>query len=91
MLLYDPRKLAAPWDQTSCSGQQQQPTSDLHWQHSASGKLARTAAKEQVPDSQTVRSLPDQAATPRPAGVPDLAALHTATTPAPATRAVSTA
>lgn len=85
MLLYDPRKLATPWEQTTCVGQQ--PIKDLHWQHSASSKLARTAAKEQTADSQRMRHTSEASATPWPAAVADLAPSQMAT-PAPASRAV---
>ncbi len=79
-MLYDPRKLATPWDQTSCSGSEV--IKDLHWQHTITSKSSRTAVKGGTRDSQSLRSSNDQAGVPLHASTaPDHAAVLA--TPAP--------
>jgi len=79
-LLYDPRKLATPWDQISCSGNEV--IRDLHWQHTITSKSSRTAVKGGTRDSQSLRSSNNQAGVPLHASTaPDHAAVLA--TPAP--------
>ena len=79
-MLYDPRKLATPWDQTSCSGNEV--IKDLHWQHTITSKSSRTAVKGCTRDSQSLRSSNDQAGIPPHASAPSDHAAVLAT-PAP--------
>lgn len=58
VLLYDPRKLTSPWDQTACSGSHV--IKDLHWQHTSSSKSSHTAVKGSSQDSHIARSSSDQ-------------------------------
>jgi len=82
VLLYDPRKLTAPWDQTTCSGNAT--IEDLHWQHTITCKSSRTAVKGSSKDSQNVGSSAKHGAVlSTAAAAPDHAAAILAT-PAPA-------
>ena len=54
VLLYDPRKLTAPWDQTTCAGEEM--VKDLHWQHTITSKSSRTAVKGSSKDAHSLRS-----------------------------------
>lgn len=58
VLLYDPRKLVTPWDQTTCSGSHV--IKDLHWQHTSSSKSSRTAVKAGSQDSHAARTSAEQ-------------------------------
>ena len=58
VLLYDPRKLVTPWDQTTCSGSHV--IKDLHWQHTSSSKSSRTAVKASSQDSYATRTSAEQ-------------------------------
>ena len=80
VLLYDPRKLATPWNQTRCSGNEM--IKDLHWQHTIASKSCGTAVKGGTRDSQSVRSSKDQFGVPlHTSAAPDHAAVLA--TPAP--------
>ena len=78
MLLYDPRKLTSPWDQTTCS--RQQPIKDLHWQHTLIAKSSKTAVKPDVRARQSVNASADSSAMPSSvAAAPEQAAAALAT------------
>ena len=81
VLLYDPRKLAAPWDQTTCPGLQ--PIKDLHWQHTAVAKSAKTAVKADPHARRSMHSSAEGSAMPSTV-VPEQSSAVLAT-PAPAT------
>ncbi|KAL0055641.1 hypothetical protein WJX82_002724 [Trebouxia sp. C0006] len=88
VLLYDPRKLVTPWDQTSCSSNEV--IKDLHWQHTITSKSSRTAVKGGTRDSQSLRSSNDQVGVPPQTSA---AADHAAVlaTPAPTSHATNAA
>ncbi|DBA72869.1 TPA: hypothetical protein ACH3X2_009836 [Trebouxia sp. C0005] len=88
VLLYDPRKLATPWNQTRCSGNEM--IKDLHWQHTIASKSCGTAVKGGTRDSQSVRSSKDQFGVPlHTSAAPDHAAVLA--TPAPTSHATNAA
>lgn len=85
VLLYDPRKLTSPWDQTTCSGSHV--IKDLHWQHTSSSKSSRTAAKASSQDSHAARSSAEQNGATTSAVSMQAHAASVFATPAPASNA----
>ena len=85
VLLYDPRKLTSPWDQTSCSGSHV--IKDLHWQHTSSSKPSRTAAKASSQDSHAACSSAEQNDATTSAVSMQAHAASVFATPAPASHA----
>ena len=86
MLLYDPRKLAAPWDKTSCSGSHV--VTDLHWQHTSFSKASsKGAVQASAQDTPSARSSAEQNAVSMSAAGSQNHAAPLFATPAPASHA----
>ncbi|KAL3140375.1 hypothetical protein ABBQ38_004636 [Trebouxia sp. C0009 RCD-2024] len=87
VLLYDPRKLVTPWDQTTCSGSHV--IKDLHWQHTSSSKVSRTAVKAGSQDSHAARASAEQNGATSSARGMQAHAAPVFATPAPAPHAAA--